>query len=344
MFIRDCAEYCKRIIGFLSLAGAIGVAPIAFAQSEDALRGVPYVTLRDKEDETDRGAVYGDERSTLKAGRCILAQTNLDFLSPAARIAPFHVPDEILSVESVLETPFGTVLDDLNNEPVLYVHGYYIDFDKGCRRATILKEKSDLDGRFLWFSWPSDGTLLNYARDEVNLLWSVPDLVRVIIELHDRSGDHSVNLVGHSLGGRAVALALHELSRSRPDLRLDNVALLAPDMDFEIFAKLLPNIQSTARRISLYTSDTDRALIVSAQLHGYPRLGQSGNDVGILKGIEVIDTSDLPTMSPNGHLYHIHNDEVGRDLNQLLNLELSASQRPGLVQVSPNLWKLQPQD
>lgn len=332
----------KSFVWLLSLAVIAGLWSTSSAHAEDFARGVPYVTLRDRLEETDRGVVYGDDRSTLKAGHCILEQTNLDFLSQAAKLAPFYVPEEILRVDTVREKPLATVLGELGAAPVLYVHGYYIDFDKGCRRATLLKEGAGLDQRFLWFSWPSDGTLLNYAHDEVNLFWSVSEIVRLIIEMHDLSGDQTLNLAGHSLGARGVVLALHEISWTRPDIKLDNVVLLAPDMDFEIFTKLLSRIQKVSNRISLYTSDADRALSVSSQLHGYPRLGQSGNDIAALKGLEVIDTSDLPTMSPNGHLYHIHNEEVGRDLDQLFNLGLPASERRGLVQVGPNLWQLQP--
>ncbi|MEM6483308.1 MAG: alpha/beta hydrolase, partial [Pseudomonadota bacterium] len=178
----------------------------------------------------------------------------------------------------------------------------------------------------------------------VNLYWSVPDLVQLISELHGRFGSDGLNLVGHSLGGRGVVLALQEIARSRPDLRINNVALLAPDMDFGLFQKLLPDLSSAARRITIYTSDADRALVVSAQLHGYPRLGQSGNAVGSLAEVEVIDTSDLPTLSPNGHLYHIHNDEVAQDLDRLINNGLPASARSDLIQIGPNQWSLQPVD
>ncbi|MEM9909570.1 MAG: alpha/beta hydrolase [Pseudomonadota bacterium] len=324
--------------------GLIAATSEGIAETVDEVRGVPYVTLRDRDSDMDEGVSYDDERSSPKAGHCILEQTNLDFLSPAAELAPFYIPEEILSVREIREKPLPQVLDTLSAAPVLYVHGYFIDFDKGCRRATILKEKARLTDRFLWFSWPSDGTLLNYAQDEVNLYWSVPDLVQLISELHGRFGSDGLNLVGHSLGGRGVVLALQEIARSRPDLRINNVALLAPDMDFGLFQKLLPDLSSAARRITIYTSDADRALVVSAQLHGYPRLGQSGNAVGSLAEVEVIDTSDLPTLSPNGHLYHIHNDEVAQDLDRLINNGLPASARSDLIQIGPNQWSLQPVD
>jgi esterase/lipase superfamily enzyme len=84
----------------------------------------------------------------------------------------------------------------------------------------------------------------------------------------------------------------------------------------------------------------DRPLVLSAQLHGQPRLGQAGNDVSHLEGVEVIDLSDLPHGSPTGHLYHIHSRAVGQDLQQLLNEDKPAACRRGLVKVGQNVWKM----
>ena len=307
-------------------------------------RGVQYLTLRDRIDNND--GYFGSERSDLKAGVCIIDQLSLDFLSKAAEIAPFRIPEEILSLEGIEEKPVWMLLDEFvdgtDADPFLYIHGYYIDFEKGCRRATVFKESSGLEDRFLWFSWPSDGSLVNYARDEVNLYWSVPELAGVIVDLHDRSGSDKVDLAGHSLGGRGLVLALYEVAATRPNLRFGEVVLLAPDIDFDIFRKVLPRIRPLARSISVYTSGADKALDFSAQLHGYPRLGESGNEVGLLEGVEVIDTSELDLMSANGHLYHIYNEEVGLDLNQLVNQGKSASERNGLQKMGSNLWRLPP--
>ncbi|MCK0103653.1 hypothetical protein [Pseudohalocynthiibacter sp. F2068] len=72
----------------------------------------------------------------------------------------------------------------------------------------------------------------------------------------------------------------------------------------------------------------------------YPRLGEAGNDVSRLAGVEVIDLSDLPSEGPTGHLYHIYSKAVGDDLRRLLNAGEGASRRRGLVAESDNLWRL----
>ncbi|WP_380055236.1 alpha/beta hydrolase [Falsihalocynthiibacter sp. SS001] len=316
------------------------------AQSISYERGVPYLTVRNRLEGNSPDQFYGDDRGTLSAGRCLLDQVSLDFLSSVADRAPFRIPEEILKLDAIEETSRDSLLGDIKangpDAPLLYIHGYYMDFEKGCRRATVFKENAGLENRFLWFSWPSDGTLRNYARDEVNLYWSVPDLADIIVELHDRFGSGNVDLAGHSLGGRGLTLALYEIAGSHPDMRFGNVVLLASDIDFEVFRKLLPRIRPLARSITIYTSNSDQALAVSEQLHGYPRLGTSGNDVASLEGVEVIDTSDLQLRSASGHLYHIYNKEVGHDLNRLLNHGETAAARQNLEQVGSNHWRLLP--
>jgi esterase/lipase superfamily enzyme len=163
--------------------------------------------------------------------------------------------------------------------PALYVHGYYISFEKGCRRAALLQQNAGLAGRFLWFSWPSDGAAAYYTHDEADLYWSVPDLADTIIALDRRFGSGRVDVIGHSLGARGVVLALADVASRHPDIRLGHVVLLAADMDFAIFERILPRIRPIATSLTVYARAGDRPLALSAQLHGHPRLGEAGNDV-----------------------------------------------------------------
>jgi esterase/lipase superfamily enzyme len=254
--------------------------------------------------------------------------------------------EELLRVQDVQEMNIVATLDRLEatageRGPALYVHGYYIDFEKGCRRAALLQQNAGLAGRFLWFSWPSDGAVANYTHDEADLYWSVPDMADTIIELERRFGSGAVDVIGHSLGARGVVLALYEVANRRPKIRLGHVALLAPDMDFEIFARMFPRIEPIAETISVYTATGDKPLALSRQVHGYPRLGESGNDLSRIAGVEVIDLSDLPVEDPTGHLYHINRPAVGADLRQLLHEGKRASARSGLVAKGDNLWQLE---
>lgn len=319
--------------------------PLA-AQTEVGQWEVPYLTLRNRTGATDPGEIYGGERNTLKAGWCKVRELDLNLLSPIAEVAPSFIREEFLRVDQVRETDSTAIYDAFQSNlttgaPLVYVHGYYIGFEKGCRRAALLQENADLAGRLLWFSWPSDGALAYYTHDEADLYWSVPDLANAIIEMERRSGGGVVDVVGHSLGARGVVLALYEVANRSPEIRLDELVLLAPDMDSAIFERILPRILPIVDNITVYVTTGDRPLALSAQLHGYPRLGEAGQDVSRLAGVEVIDLSDLPVESPTGHLYHIYSDDVGDDLSQLLNEGRHAAERSHLIRSGNNTWRLQ---
>jgi len=317
------------------------------AQTEIETLEFPFFTLRNRTGSEDPAEFYGGERSDLKAGVCKVEELDLGVLSPLADMAPNFLQEELLKVQDVREAEPAAILDGLEASadlrgPALYVHGYYIGFGKGCRRAALLQQNADLAGRFLWFSWPSDGGAAYYTHDEADLYWSLPDLADTIIELERRFGPASVDVIGHSLGARGVVLALAEVANRHPGIQLGRVVLLAPDLDLGIFERILPRIRPIATSITVYATAGDRPLALSEQLHGYPRLGQAGNDVSGLAGVEVVDLSDLPNEGPTGHLYHIYSRPVGEDMRRLLNEGEGATARNGLVSVGENLWRMLP--
>ena len=130
----------------------------------------------------------------------------------------------------------------------------------------------------------------------------------------------------------------------RGDFPLVNrLVLLAADIDADIFRQYLDVIRPLIRNITIYVSDNDNALILSEEVHGYPRLGMSGPHLRGLAGIEIVDVSATGRRRASGHLYHLYNETVINDLDQLLNADRPASERTGLRQdlgMGPNYWRL----
>jgi esterase/lipase superfamily enzyme len=321
---------------------------VALAQIDIPARGVPYLTVRDHTGSTDPATYYGDGRGSPKAGFCTIAKPDLQLLEPVVDAVPSYLSEDFLKVDRLIETSRDAVFEAVSESaagraPVLYTHGYFIGFEKGCRRATLFEENAQLDGRLLWFSWPSDGALINYTRDESDLYWSVPDLADAILDTARRFPERPIHVAGHSLGARGIVLALYDVASRSPDVRIGEVVLLAPDMDFGVFARMLPRIAPIVGTVTVYVAENDRPLAMSSQLHGYRRLGEAGNDVAALQGIEVIDVSALPESSPTGHLYHVHSPAVGADLEQLLDQGMRAGMRRNLEAVGPNVWRMVPE-
>ena len=81
-----------------------------------------------------------------------------------------------------------------------------------------------------------------------------------------------------TLGTRGVLLALVMLAEEeQSDAPLFNqVVLIAPDIDVEMFKQYLPLIKPLVKNITVYVSANDAPLALSRQVRGYPRLGESG--------------------------------------------------------------------
>ena len=318
---------------------------------------VPFITLRDATGATSPARALGGGRAEPSGGYCILTE-NPGLLGTLAEATALTLPGRDYGLSALhLHSP-ATIYDALEtsagtDRPALYVHGYYEGIDRNCVRAGMVQRNLDLEGRLLLFSWPSDEVIVSYAADESDLYWSVPAIADSIAELVRRFGTAEVDVIGHSLGGRGAVLAIDGLARDHAGLEalVDNVVLIAPDMDFDIFVQYLPRIRTVARTITVYISDNDLPLAVSAELHGYPRLGQTGNDVSGLDGVEFIDVSALsgitdidipgaPASALSGHIYHLSNRTVAADIATLLNENKRAADRPGMELLGPNFWRL----
>lgn len=126
----------------------------------------------------------------------------------------------------------------------------------------------------------------------------MPHLEKFLADVARESGAASVHLIAHSMGNRALTSALRELAGDLPrDAPLfHEVVLTAPDIDADVFRRdIVPAIRPTARRLTLYASSNDKALIASKEVHGYPRAGESGEHLVVVDGVETIDVTAVDT-------------------------------------------------
>jgi len=320
------------------------------ASEDGSRRSVAFITLRNKTGNSEAAEYFGDERGTIRAGHCLLDRTPLKALQPIAENVPFYIPDDVVVVDRISERStedFWNELDQTRGarRPVLYTHGYFIDFERACKRASLFQASLGLAGRFLLFSWPSDGAILNYTRDESDLYWSVAPLAQTITDMVERFGAGGFDVTAHSLGTRGVFLSLVQIAGTKQVTKplINHLVLLAADIDVGIFKQYLPQIRPLARDITIYVSANDTPLALSRQVHGYPRLGESGQHLDGLTGVDIIDLSEISVRSPSGHVYHLYNNAVISDLDQLLNRDKATAQRSNLKQSGKNHWLLLPQ-
>ncbi len=132
-------------------AGAGKTARASTSTEDGLLRTVPFITLRNKTGSSDATEYFGNERNGVHAGYCDLSRTPLEALELIAEKAPFYIPDDIVELDTVRELSMEEFWRNLEGtldgrRPVLYTHGYYISFERGCKRASLFQDSLGLTG------------------------------------------------------------------------------------------------------------------------------------------------------------------------------------------------------
>ena len=209
---------------------------------------------------------------------------------------------------------------DSTRTVVVFVHGFATPWEQALRRAAQLAVDLPFDGAMVVYSWPSLGEVgpLAYFRDDKTIAPSQPILRRFLERIAERSGAERVSIVAHSMGTLLVARTLKELHDTRPELRFDQVVLGAPDIDTTSFRRsLAPALTASARRVTIYASQRDRALDLAQRASSYPRVGQAGPGLLVLPGLDVIDASAAEE-GEFGHGYLGASNAVLADLRAVL--------------------------
>ena len=125
------------------------------------------------------------------------------------------------------------------------------------------------------------------------------------------------------MGGLILTLSLNILSSDTSKIneleKICQLVLGAPDIDKNEFLNtILPGFSKLGKQRTLYASDHDFALNISASLRSLrDRLGQIGTNIFIAQGVDTINASNLKTSNSHGYLFD-GRDLLG-DLFQIIN-------------------------
>ncbi len=261
----------------------------------------------------------------------------------------------VLDARRVAEAAFFKQIADrvsmsARKEAFVFVHGFNVAFDDAVRRTAQMSYDLAFEGPAVTFSWPSQGSLapLDYTKDQRNADLSAQALQDFLVRLKGTSPQLTVHLVAHSMGNRVLARALERLA---PDTRspakppLQEVAMMAPDIDAELFKQAAGKIAASAQHVTLYASSADLALKAAQKVAGYPRAGEGGSGVVVVPGIDTIDASSVETSWLGlSHAYYADNSTILSDLFGLIRGR-RPSERFGLQPVripSGTYWQFRP--
>lgn len=298
-----------------------------------------------KNKQIDLEKYYTGERGKLKFG---VAQVSIP---KKHEFGEMERPNKFFNQkEKIGEHVIVTKLEDINKEAfhkflksklkhveekdiLIFVHGFNVTFSSAIRRTAQISYDLSFKGVPMTYSWPSQGNTSDYMKDESSVQYTVPHLVAFLKEVIDNKGEANLHLIGHSMGTRALTNALKEISfEYKGKHPFKNIILAAPDIDKDVFeVSLLPYIIKTTDQITLYASSDDAALKLSKTLHGGERIGQGGDDIIVLKGLDTIDATGIDT-SFLGHSYFAEKEILVKDLKDVIHKSLPPSKRDSLIE------------
>lgn len=236
-------------------------------------------------------------------------------------------------------------------EVLVYVHGFNTTFEDAARRTAQISYDMAFDGPVIFYSWPSQGSLspVAYNKDGRNSALTVPHLEEFLKLVVAKTGATTVDLIAHSMGNRPVTSALRDFAMEDPEQKnkpmFNQVALMAPDIDAELFRQMAVQIEHSAHRVTLYASSRDAALKISEVFAGYQRAGEAAPNLLVLPGMDTVDASAVDTsLLGLHHSYFADSTTVLSDLFHDF-MGIPVASRTGLQAVATaagKYWRFQP--
>lgn len=157
-----------------------------------------------------------------------------------------------------------------------FLHGFNVSFEEAAIRAAQIGLDLKVPGATAFFSWPSRGRVTAYPADEAAIEASEKAITDFLVDFAANCGAEKVHVIAHSMGNRGLLRALQRIAsqaETRGQVRFGQIFLAAPDVDRDLFLDLAELYAEHSERTTLYSSDADRAVHLSARLHDAPRAG-----------------------------------------------------------------------
>jgi esterase/lipase superfamily enzyme/GNAT superfamily N-acetyltransferase len=230
---------------------------------------------------------------------------------------------EVISGFAIHQKPFN----------LLYVHGFNVQFAEAVNQAARFGVDLKVPGATFLYSWPSKGNSqpFSYTTDEATIDLAHTHLQSYICLLLRSFPEMPLNIVVHSMGNRAVCKTLAQIASVANQTgggRIENVIFAAPDVDADTFKSDTKQFANSIRRATLYGTDKDRALSLSAILHGYPRAGLFP-PIHVIDGVDTIHVHGFNLLDL-GHSYYANAAQILHDMFTLLHVGSRPESRGGL--------------
>lgn len=299
----------------------------------------------------------------------VTSRTEYGRFPPTPR--PFSVVDGVVKEDSEVRARYEEVAsqfrdlvvqrmaDTGQNEVHIFIHGFNNSFDWAAASLAELWHFMGRRGVPLLYSWPAaHGGLFGYFVDRESGEFTVYHLKELIRLLASMPELERVNILAHSRGTDVATTALRELiieARAagrdpQDEYRIENLIMAAPDLDFDVVRQRLiaEKIGPAFGQITVYTTDSDKALGTSETLMSGTRLGRirvedlTEQEQAIFKTVKNVAFIDVKGVGGLiGHGYFLSNEATSSDIVRVINSGAvpGSAERP-LTHRRVNFWEM----
>lgn len=201
------------------------------------------------------------------------------------RVAPEAQADWDAQARAMQAQLRTAILAANRREVVLFVHGFRNSFEDGHATLANIWHFSGRVGVPLLFSWPANNPgLFGYFKDRESGEFSVFHLKQVLTILAGIDELERIHIVAHSRGADIATTALREMviaeraagRNPRATLKVENLILAAPDIDFGVVRQRLvaERFAPAFGQITVYLNPRDGALGLAQTLMSGVRMGR----------------------------------------------------------------------
>lgn len=275
-----------------------------------------------------------------------------------------QIDEEIIKQKSFHEDQLNKKINQRlknskNKDVILFVHGFNNTFDESVFTLAGIWHFMKRQGVPIVYSWPAAAKGFNaYFADKESGQFTIFHLKETLRLLFKNPEIENIHIIAHSRGTDVVTTTLRELiienrasgGNPRKDLRIENLILAAPDLDFGIIKQRLMAEQfgPAFGKITIYTSQEDSALGISQWLTNGLSFGRLNtkdvnmNERNIFHSVGNVSLIKVPKSgSFIGHDYFHSDPAVSSDLINLIlhNAAPGSKERP-LTKLENNFWSL----
>jgi len=249
-----------------------------------------------------------------------------------------------------------------DKDVLLFVHGFNNSFDEAARVEAEMWHFLGRRGVPVLYSWPAaHGGLFGYFTDRESGEFTIYHLKELLRLLSSSPEVERIHVLAHSRGTDVVTTALRELvietraagNNPHESLRIANLLLAAPDLDFGVVSQRLmaEKFGAAIGQITIYTAQTDKALGVSQTLMSGTRFGRvQASDLGATESAIFDDIGNVNIIDVEGgsgvigHGYFHSNPAASSDVILILREgSLPGQNSRPLMRKMLNFWTM-PED